>query len=137
MRRRSSFGPWAALIVAGVLIAVPEYVRPTELVERVFEITHRSVEDAYLTISDLLGPEGEVSISKARSRLTVRDDPALLAEIGQALATFDVPPRRVRMQLRLGWQTCQLEHRRKKVHADNGRVAHAPRLGDTRRSHNR
>jgi len=91
----------AMLLLAWVLPLASRAAQGRQLEERAFTIVHRSVDEAYAAVTALIGPEGEVSLSKSSRRLSVRDEPARLNEIAAALARFDVPLHRVRFTLKL------------------------------------
>ena len=93
------------LLAAACLVALGSLLGPgsprAEMGERVYRLSHRQLDEAFLAIAELTGPRAQVSLDKAARSLTIRDEPERLQRIGELLERFDVPPRRVRLSLEL------------------------------------
>jgi hypothetical protein len=72
-----------------------------ELETRVFKIQFKSVDDVVLLVRNALGENGSLTLQPRLKAVIVTDDPALLDRVGQLIASFDVPPRQVRLAVQL------------------------------------
>lgn len=74
---------------------------PVPSVERSFVLLNRPVDDAYRLVAPLLSPLAEVRVARAESRLTVRDEAAIVARVAEAIVAFDVARRMVQVSVRV------------------------------------
>lgn len=72
---------------------------PTEA--RLFRLQYRSVDEAVALIRPLLSEDGTLLLQPRRRALTVHDRPERLAQVQEFLASWDLPPRNVRLTLQL------------------------------------
>jgi hypothetical protein len=70
-------------------------------VVKVFTLRYRRAEDALLLIRPLLTERGSVILESKLNSLTVRDSSAAVERTAQALASYDIPPRSVDIEVTL------------------------------------
>jgi hypothetical protein len=71
------------------------------LAHRVFTVRYRSVDDVYLLISPLLGPDGTIQTQPRQRTLSVTETPVTLQHIADVIAAYDIPPRSVEVSVQL------------------------------------
>jgi hypothetical protein len=72
-----------------------------ELVTKVIEVRFKPLGEAALLVDQLLGPCGSYSVPKTLRLITVEDEPQIVERVGQALASWDVPPRSAEVTISL------------------------------------
>jgi len=72
-----------------------------DLAARMFTIRFKAVEDVVLLIEPQIGERGSYTVQPRLKAITVRDEPANLARIGEMIVGFDQPPRSVRLIIQL------------------------------------
>lgn len=68
---------------------------------RVFPLRFRSAEEAVVLVKPLLSPAGSLALQGSANALTVRDEPAVLRRVAEALEGWDVAPQAYRIRIRL------------------------------------
>ncbi len=99
----------ALLLAATPLVAAPQSQVPPGTVQtdpvlaRVFEVRFRSLDDAaqLVTKSNVLSPQGIVSLQPGLRMLVVQDRASVLDRVASLLKSFDLPPRNVEITLSL------------------------------------
>lgn len=71
------------------------------LESKVLPVRFKPVTEAALLVEQFLGPCGEYKVSKALKVVTVTEEPAVVAQVAQAIASWDVPPRPVEVSVAL------------------------------------
>jgi hypothetical protein len=71
------------------------------VVEKVFTLRHRRVEEAALLVRPLLSDGASLTLQPRLNTLVVRDAPPVVERCGQAIASFDLPPRTVALSVTL------------------------------------
>lgn len=89
------------LVLAGPGLAMADETAPDGLESRAFEILHRPLAEALDLVAPLLSEGGTVSIQPRRRTLLVRDTPAVLDRVAEAVERYDLPPRDVEVTLGL------------------------------------
>jgi hypothetical protein len=87
------------ILCLGVSIA---HAEPDDgLSARIFNIRFKSVEDVVLLIEPYIGERGSYMVQPRLKAITVRDEVDRLARIADLIASFDQPPRSVRLVIQL------------------------------------
>ena len=92
----------AAAAVAAIAWPLPGFAAAdADLAMRMFTIRFKAVEDVVLLIEPQIGERGSYTVQPRLKAITVRDEPANLARIGEMIVGFDQPPRSVRLVIQL------------------------------------
>lgn len=86
--------------LAGVLVGAA-FAGAAEQEVRVFQLRFRTAVEAVTLVEPLLSDDGSLVLPRGVNALTVRDRPAVLRRIAEALAEWDTPPEIYRIRIRL------------------------------------
>jgi hypothetical protein len=100
-RRGKALGLLMMLALASLLPPASRAATDDNLGTRMFTIRFKAVEDVVLLIEPHIGEHGSYTVQPRLKAITVRDEPANLARIGELVAGFDQPPRSVRLVIQL------------------------------------
>jgi hypothetical protein len=99
MRRLATALTWLVLCI-GVGLLSPVCAED-ELSTRSFEVHYRSLGDTADLVSDVLSPQGILTLNPRLKVLIVQDRPAVLRQIESLIESFDLPPRRTEVVVHL------------------------------------
>ena len=87
-------GVAVVVLAAGSVLAADQNLR-------VFKLHYRPAHDAASVVEPLLSSEGSVLLQPGLNAITVRDAPAVLERVAQALAAWDVAPQTYTLHIRV------------------------------------
>ena len=68
---------------------------------RAYEVQYRPLSDTADLVSEILSPDGELTLKPSKKVLIVQDRRSILEQVAELIASYDLPPRTVEIRLSL------------------------------------